>query len=58
MTTKLTLMATLAAMTALGACTPTSNYDPARPNQNATTGAVAGALIGGVLGRPRAAMSG
>lgn len=50
MTTKLTLMATLAAMTALGACTPTSNYDPARPNQNATTGAVAGALIGGVLG--------
>lgn len=50
MTTKLTLMATLAAMTALGACTPTSTYDPARPNQNATTGAVAGALIGGVLG--------
>lgn len=47
---KTPLLATVAAVTVLGACTPTNSYDPARPNANATGGAVAGALVGGLLG--------
>ncbi len=50
MRNKTPLFLTLAAATALGACTTTSSYDPANPNANATGGAVAGALVGGLLG--------